>query len=667
MAGYGAEPGIGPRSARTRWRLTHSTSYKPSASARAPNNPLCSAAKAWHFRLMSDVLPLAAEFPPTNEADWRKLVEAALKGASFDKRLVAQTYDGYRVQPLYPRAAGAPVVAGRAAVPWQVLARVDHPDAKAANAQALDDLGNGATGLSLVFAGSVGAYGYGLDGSHETVARALDGVFLDAGIALELDMSPQYKEAGQNLAGVLKGRGIVPASTQIRFGYDPLGAMARVGSSPLPWPQIAKLFTDIVADLTAQGFAGPFAVADGRSVHAAGATEAQELAFVIGNAVEYLRVLAAAGIPLQRARELIWFRTACGADEFATIAKYRALRKLWARVEAASGLAPQPAFVSAETAWRMMSARDPYVNMLRTTIAVTAAGVGGADAVSALPFTIALGLPDRFARRIARNMQLILLEESNLYRVADPAAGSGGIEALTAEIAQAAWRMLQEIEAAGGGGAAIVQGVMQKKVAATLAAREANVARRKDALTGVSDYANLSEAPVAVLDVPRVEVPPLPASMTFDGLPQIRLAEPYEMLRDKSDESLAKTGERPKVFLANLGKVSQFTARATFAKNFYEAGGIEAVSNDGFADHTAMVAAFMTSGAKLACLCSSDAVYGEQADKAARVLSAAGAVVHLAGRPGDNEDKWRQAGVKSFIYAGCDVLSTLRGAHDSLP
>jgi methylmalonyl-CoA mutase len=500
----------------------------------------------------------------------------------------------------------------------------------------------------------------------ETIATVLDGVYLDAGIALELDLSAQHKDAGQNLAAVLKERGIAPDQTQIRFGYDPLGAKARSGSSPLPWPQIAKLFAEIITDLSERGLRGPFAVADGRNVHAAGGSEAQELAFVVANAVEYLRVFTQAGISLEAARKLIWFRLAADADEFLTIAKLRALRKLWARIEEASGLIPKPAFLSAETAWRMMSTRDPYVNMLRTTIAVTAAGVGGADAISALPFTSALGLPDAFARRVARNMQLILLEESNLYRVADPAAGAGGIEALTTEMAKAAWTLFQEIEAAGGAAIAIEQSFLQKKVAATRAERLRAIARRKDALTGVSDYPDLRELPVKVLDVPHVSVPPMPASITFEGLSPMRLAEPFEALRDASDRILAKTGVRPKVFLANLGKLSDFTARATFAKNFYEAGGIEAVTNDGFKSQTDMVAAFKASGAKLACLCSSDKVYGSETPEAAKALAAAGAVVQLAGRPGENEQNWRQAGVKDFIYMGCDALSTLQAAHGIL-
>jgi methylmalonyl-CoA mutase len=615
---------------------------------------------------MSDDLPFAAEFPPVTQNDWRKLVETALNGASFDKKLVSQTYDGLRIEPLYPRKVSAPVVAGRPAAPWQVTQRVDHPDAKAANKQALDDLESGATGLSLVFAGSVGAYGYGLDGTKEAIAAVLDGVYLDAGIALELDLSPQHKDAGQNLAAVLEERSIAPGKTQIRFGYDPLGAKARSGSSPLPWPQIAKLFAGIVADLSDRGLPGPFAVADGRIVHAAGGSEAQELAFVIANAVEYMRAFTQAGTSLDAARGLVWFRLAADADEFLTLAKFRALRKLWARIEEASGLSPRPVFVSAETAWRMMSTRDPYVNMLRTTIAVTSAGVGGANAISALPFTIALGLPDAFARRVARNMQLVLLEESNLYRVTDPAAGAGGIEAMTTEMAKIAWTLLQEIEAAGGAAIAIEQGFVQKKVAATRAERLKAVARRRDSLTGVSDYPDLRELPVKVLDVPRVSVPPMPASITFEGLPPMRLAEPFEALRDASDRILTKTGTRPKVFLVSLGKLSDFTARATFAKNFYEAGGIEAVTNDGFKSQADMVAAFKAAGAKLACLCSSDKVYESEAAGAAKTLAASGAVVHLAGRPDANEQRLRQAGVTDFIYMGCDALSTLQAAHDSL-
>jgi methylmalonyl-CoA mutase len=616
---------------------------------------------------MDEDLPLAAEFPATSQAEWRKLLEAALKGASFEKRLTSQTYDGLRIEPLYPRAVGATPVAGRApGAVWTLMQRVDHPDPAAANAQALQDLENGASGLTLVFAGSLNANGYGLDASPETMARLLDGIELDAGITIDFNLSPPTRTAVQHFATFVKSRKLSPAAVDMRASINPIGGLAATGASPRPWGELSKTFAALIRELADQGFRGPFAVADGRIIHNAGGSEAQELAFAIAAAVDCLRALEAGGVPLDVARGMIYFRLAADADEFLTMAKFRGIRKLWARVEQACGLAPKPVTVAAETAWRMMTKRDPYVNMLRTTIAVTAAGLGGADNIAALPHTAALGLPDAFARRAARNTQLILLEESNLAKVNDPAAGSGAIEDLTAKLCAAAWAQFQEIEKGGGAWAALEQGLIQKNVAAVRAERQKAAARRKDALTGTSDFTDLHEKSAAVLDVAPVVPPKEAAAVMIEPLPRIRLAEPFEALRDKSDQILAKTGARPKVFLANLGKLADFTARAMFAKNFYEAGGIEALSNDGFKDQAAMIAAFKASGAKLTCLCSSDKVYEAQAAAAAKALTVAGATVHLAGRPGENEANWRQAGVKTFIFMGCDVVSTLQAAHDIL-
>ncbi len=614
-------------------------------------------------------LKLAAEFPATDATEWRKLVDAALKGASFEKRLVSQTYDGLRVEPLYPRAAAAEPVAGRApGMPWTVMQRVDHPDPVQANKQALTDLENGTGGLALLMSGAPAARGFGVVAKTAAdLNTALGGVMLDL-ITLRIETAPF---AGRPVATLIEeliaSRKLDPAALAIDFGLDPLGDMARTGTALLPWPELEARAGGTAKDLKGKGFdAARFLRADGRAVHEAGGSEAQELAFSVAAGVAYLRLLEAAGFSIDEARRRISFLLAADADEFLTIAKFRALRKLWARVEQASGVTPRPAFVSAETAWRMMTARDPYVNMLRTTIAITAAGLGGADTVTTLPFTMARGLPDAFARRVARNQQLVLLEESNLFRVADPAAGSGAGEALTTQLAQSAWSLFQEIEAAGGAAAAIEQGLLQRHVATTRAAREANLARRREALTGSSDYPNLAEKAVKVLDVARVAAPPLPSPVSFEALRQIRLAEPFEVLRDKSDAMLAKTGVRPKVFLASLGKLADFTPRAMFAKNFYEAGGIEVIGTDGFNDLAAMLAAFTASGARLACLCGSDRTYTEQAVAAATALKEAGAIVHLAGRPGELETALKDAGVGTFIFVGCDVLSTLRIACDSL-
>jgi methylmalonyl-CoA mutase len=617
---------------------------------------------------MTEELALATEFPPTGMAEWRKLVEAALKGASFEKRLVSQTYDGLRIEPLYPRAVGAKPVAGRTpGTAWTVMARVDHPDPAAANKQALQDLENGATGLAIVMASSVSANGYGLDASAATIERVFKDVELDAGITIDFNLSPPTRAAVQQFAALVKSRSISRASVELRASINPLGGFAATGSSPRHWSELSRSFAGLVGELAEQGFRGPFAVADGRIIHNAGGSEAQELAFAIASAVEYLRALEASGVALADACGMIYFRLSADADEFLTLAKFRAIRKLWARVEEACSVTLKPAYVAAETAWRMMTRRDPYVNMLRTTIAVAAAGLGGADSITVLPHTAALGLPDAFARRVARNTQLILLEESNLAKVSDPAAGSGAIEDLTAKLCDAAWTQFQEIESVGGAWAALERRVIQRHVAGVRAEHEKAIARRKDALTGTSEYPNLKEKSAAVLDVAPLAPPKEAAvAVTTEPLPRIRLAEPYEALRAASDRILAKSGARPKVFLATLGKLSDFTARAMFAMNFYEAGGIEAAGNDGFKDVPAMVAAFKASGAKLACLCSSDAVYAADAVPAAKALVAAGAAVHLAGRPGELETALTQAGVKTFVFMGCDVISTLQAAHDIL-
>jgi methylmalonyl-CoA mutase len=470
----------------------------------------------------------------------------------------------------------------------------------------------------------------------------------------------------------VEARGVLPGAAGIAFGFDPLGDLAAGSPEAPPWQ--ASVFAAVIRDLAATGYRGPFAVADGRVIHNAGGSEAQELAFVLAVAVAYLRALEAGGIALADARRMLTFRLAADADQFLTMAKFRALRTLWARVEEACGLAPAPAFVAAETAWRMMTRRDPFVNVLRATVAVVAAGLGGADSIAVVPHTAAIGLPDSFARRLARNTQLILLEESNLARVADPAAGAGGLGSLTHDLCVTAWQRFQEIERAGGAAAALAQGLIQYNVAAVRAERERAVARRKEALTGTSEFPDIAEVKAEVL-APSPLVPGLPGAArgtpaVAGGTPPLpcrRLAEPFEALRDVSDRILAETGARPKIFLANLGRLADFTARATWTKNFFEAGGIEAATNDGFTTNTDMIAAFKASGARLACLCGSDETYEAVAIAAAETLRAAGvAHVYLAGRPEGSEAVLWAAGVGTFIYVGCDAVATLAAAYDKL-
>jgi len=604
----------------------------------------------------AETLTFATDFPPATQADWRKLVDAVLKGAPFE-RLRSTTYDGLAIEPLAVRRPDASPVAGRpGGTAWQVMARIEHPDPASANAIARRECDNGASGLTLVFAGAVGDHGFALPVQAETISRVLEGIEPGPDRAIEFDLSPQAAAALD--AALARGQVVAPPATNVRLGHDPLGEFAIGGAAARPWSEEAPHFGRRIAALARDGFAGRLAVADGRIVHNAGGSEAQELAFALGAALAYLRALEAAGVPLEAARRMIFFRLAADADQFLTIAKFRALRKLWARVENVCGLPPEPSFVAAETAWRMMARRDPYVNILRATIATFAAALGGADAITVLPFTAACGLPDRFARRIARNTQLVLGDEAHLAKVADPAAGSGAVEDLTGSLCRASWALFQTFEAAGGIAAALESGLVQGNIATVRERRAKSIALRRDALTGVSLFPDLQEID-AVVEAPFPTANRKPAT----ALAPLRLAEPFEALRETSDRVLAASGARPKVFLATLGTPADFTARATFTKNFFEAGGIAAIGGD-LAGTPDLPAAFTAAGASLTCLCSSDKLYEREAVAAARALKAAGAKhIYLAGRPADRENELRAAGVQTFVYEGCDALATLNNAY----
>ncbi|HEV7286956.1 MAG TPA: methylmalonyl-CoA mutase family protein, partial [Kaistia sp.] len=530
------------------------------------------------------------------------------------------------------------------------------PEAGAASLQALEDLNQGASGLALVFADAASARGFGLAAADAaTVAAALDGVMLDL-VSLRLEAGRSGVEAARSVLALVRGQGLDLDSLSLDFGLDPFLALARDGEDGIA----AAL--DAAVELA--GLFGPEAGAhllraDGRVYHEAGASEAQELALTLAAGVAGLRGLEARGVALDRARGLISFLLAADADEFLTIAKFRALRRLWARVEDACGLAPKPIQLDAETSFRMTTRHDPHVNMLRSTIAAFSAGLGGADSVTVLPFTAPLGLADAGARRLARNTQTILLEESGLGHVFDPAAGAGGFEALTDALCDKAWTIFQEIERQGGIVAVLCSGWVAGEIRTVAAKRDRDVRRRKLPITGTSEFPNLAEAPVTMLA-------PTPSSAVLphdpSRLASHRTAEPFEQLRDRADALAEVTGRRPAVFLATLGKAASFSARASFAKGVFEAAGIAAPMQDGFASLDELVAAARDSGAAAACLCGSDEVYASEtggetlAEAAARRLVEAGFEhVALAGRPGDREAAYRHAGVEAFLYAGCDI------------
>ena len=382
---------------------------------------------------VTDDLRLAADFAPATYDDWRKLVDGVLKGAPFEK-LVGKTYDGLKIEPIYQRRARRSADPGAR----RRSALADHAADRPSGCQGCQRAGAARSRKrrQRADAGVRGRQWRPWIWSRSFRGGGREGIWtasiIDAGISIELQIGPQSRMAAIHIAEYIKRRGLDPAACDIRFGLDPVGASAVWGSSPYAWSEIVPAVTGAIKGLAAMGFKGPFAAADGRVIHDAGGSEVQELAFVLAAGVAYLRAIESAGIALEDAQGMICARLSADADQFLTMAKFRALRLLWARVEQASGLAPKPLFIAADTAWRMLTQRDAYVNMLRATMATFSAGLGGANSINVLPHTLALGLPDAFARRAARNTQLVLLEESNLAKVSDPAAGSGGIETLTA-------------------------------------------------------------------------------------------------------------------------------------------------------------------------------------------------------------------------------------------
>jgi methylmalonyl-CoA mutase len=611
---------------------------------------------------------LADGFPAATLDHWRALVEKALKGADFEKRLVKRTADGLTINPLYTRSDAlantvnllpgeAPLTRGVKPVRagWDIRTFHIENDPKAANAAILEDLEGGVTSIGLQM-------GYGLAPTKEAIGAALDGVLLDV-CPIVLVAGERFFDAALALNAVWDARGINAAERQGSFGADPLGVLAMTGHSSEP---IDTALARAVA-LMKTTEASPrvqVMTADGVVAHNAGASEAQELAYMLATLVAYLRAAEDGGIAPAQALAKINVSLAADIDEFSTIAKLRAARRLIWRVADASGAGDAAAGVTINcpTSYRMMAKRDPWTNILRTTIACTGAALGGADAIVVLPFTFALGKPDAFARRVARNIQIVCQEESHLGRVADPAGGSWYVENLSEEMARKAWALFQDIEARGGMFAALKSGYIQDTIAKTAEARAKDIATMRQELTGVNAFPLLGDDGVHAEPWPAHTVPSGKAAVEVSALKPHRLGEAFEALRDAAD---AHGGF--KLFIASMGEIVDHNVRTTWSKNYLAAGGITALISDGYKTPEEAAEAFKASGVSAACICSSDAVNAQLGEPTARALKAAGATfVLMAGRPGENEAALKAAGVNQFLFAGADAVATLKGLQERL-
>lgn len=599
-------------------------------------------------------------FPTASREDWRALVARVLTKSGEDtdeldapeNLLTSTTYDGIRVRALYDRPgpdAGLPgsapytrgsTAAGTLPHGWEIRQAHRMLDANAAVAAVAEDLAGGVDGVWL----QVGAAGIPVD----QLPQVFD--------SIDLTRHAVTLEGGGSdaAAALLRAAGDQGVSNEVIFGNLGLD----------PFFDSADEACDTVLHRTARlaaeyGRSRPWLrtiTVDATRVHDAGGTEAQELGVAIGAGVSALRALLGAGLDLATAASQLEFRFAASADQFLTIAKLRAARTMWARVTEVCGVPEHARGMRqhAVTSAAMMTRRDPYVNLLRTTVACFAAGVGGADAITVRPFDDALGLPDAFSRRIARNTQLLLLRESDLARVLDPGGGSGYVEDLTLSLRDAGWGYFQEVEKAGGAATALDSGLVSGWVNDAWERRRSNLARRIDPLTGVSEFPDLAEPQIT-----REPAPPAPPRRS--GLELRRYAEEFEELRDRSDAHLRATGRRPRVFLVTLGSLAAHNARASFVTNLLAAGGFEAVNPGPLTDAASAAAMFADSETTVVCLCAGDEDYERHASDTVRDLRARGAThVMIAGGsdipPGVDTRLRRRSDVVAVLTELCDEV-----------
>jgi methylmalonyl-CoA mutase len=585
---------------------------------------------------MTDAFALSHGFDTPNLAAWQDIALRALKGTPLDK-LTSHTYDGVAIQPLYTAAdmptglSGQPSAARDRYLPWDIRQTVLNADPVEANQVALADLERGVSSIEFVI-DPTGRRGVAVGEMHDWRALTQGLLFDIATIAIAAPASGVA--AATHLADLIKAD--KRETAKLAFNLSP-HANIMTGDGPLS-------ALESLAFVKAIGSQFPSSTAlraDARPVHEGGGSDAQELAVLIASGIAFLRAGEALGMTQAQVNQTLLFTLSVGPDVVMEIAKLKAARRLWTRVLGACDVMA-PMKLQAVTSARMQTIADPWTNILRATCATFAAGVGGADIVTVLPFTSAYALADEQARRIARNTQLVLQEESHLGAVADPAAGAWAMEAISDDLARVAWCLVQEIERAGGLEAALTSGLVQGWVAKTRAQRERDVARRKSALVGVSVFPNLGE-----------ELPLAPMGRGIgergEAIPPMRLSAPFEALRAKPQHT---------IFLATIGPIAKFNARSGFAKNAFEAGGIKALGGDDVhAGDQAIIAAFTKSGAKIVCLCGDDDTYQSRAAPLTQALKHAGAkAVWLAG-------KGTYQSVDRTIFAGADILAELTHAH----
>lgn len=613
---------------------------------------------------MSDApLKFGDGFAKADRNAWQGLAEKTLGGKPFEKVMRWHSSDSIPFDALSVDGdTDVMPQPTRTGPEWLIVSPNWGTDPARMNADILEDLARGSSAIAL----TVDENGF-MGIKPGELSRALEGVYLDM-VPFFLVQGGDFTESVSEMAALLMARAYTADQVSGSLGIDPIGVLARTGNLS------AKIEDKISeAAASAKDWASKYPLVNSFNVDAtvyanAGASEATELAAAMTTAVTYLKAMEQIGLSLDQAARQISFTFSANANQWLTIAKFRTARRIWQQILTACGVEDVPAKISAVSAVNMVSQKDPWVNILRGTSACFGAAVGGADTVTTLPHDLMLGTTNKFSRRIARNIQIILQEESNLAKVTDPAAGSYALEAMTNGLEDKAMGLFQEIEQKGGMVACLRSGWLQEQIRETAAERLRNIRTRKTPLTGVSEYPNIAEpGPDNAHSVPKAVGSPVGQVVeTVEALNMMRLSQDFEKLRHFSDDIVARDGTRPSVFLANIGNPADFTGRATFAKNFFEAGGFITLDSAGGILPDEIAKGFDKSGVSVAVLCSTDSLYQDHAADIANALKAAGCkYLFVAGKP-ENIDQLTASGVDECIYIGCDVVSVNESAYKAM-
>lgn len=618
-------------------------------------------------------LNLLAEFPPVTTEKWMEKITADLKGADFSKKLVWKTNEGFDVMPFY-RAEDIETLKSTEAIPgkfpfvrgtkanndWYVRQDIIVNNPVEANKKALDILNKGITSLGLKIDKK--------ELSAQYINQLLDGIAADC---VELNFSICTNHAAE-LAGILvayfqsKGYDLVKLHGSINF--DAMNAMLLRGKEydKASIVSMAKAIIDAIAPLPFYRVVGVNAT----TLSNAGAYIAQELGYALAWGNQYLSLLVEAGVDTSLAAKKIKFNFGVGGNYFMEIAKFRAAKLLWALiVDAYQPICRRPNCDNTENGICKCAARirihaqtsefnktvyDANVNMLRTQTEAMSASLGGVDSLTVLPYDSVYKKSDDFSERIARNQQLLLKEESNFDKVADPASGSYYIETLTNEIAQQAWKLFLEVEENGGFYAAIVAGNVQKAIKKTAITRLKNVSSRREVLLGTNQFPNFNEQAITKVQKENNASSCCTHSTSIEQLCAVRAADEFESLRFATE----KATKRPKAFMLTIGNLAMRLARAQFSCNFFACAGYDVVDNLGFKTIEEGIAAAKKANADIVVLCSSDDEYAELAPQAFD-LAKGNAILVVAGAPACT-DELKAYGIDHFINVKSNVLDTLR-------